>query len=69
MAGIPAVLWRVTEGKALPLTVQLGAACRLCGCRLEVVFQLRDMDAKPERLRCPLCSGHEMRLSRANALA
>jgi hypothetical protein len=68
MAGIPAVLWRVTEGKMLPLTIQLGARCRVCGCTPEVLFQLRDMDVKPEKLRCALCSSDEVRLLNAVAL-
>jgi hypothetical protein len=69
MAGIPAVLWRVTEGKVLPLNIQLGACCRYCACTIDVSFRLTDMEMKPERLRCPLCTGHDMKLLSAKALA
>jgi hypothetical protein len=68
MAGIPAVLWRVTEGKTLPLDIKLAACCRYCGARIDVLFKLANMDTRPERLRCALCTGHDMKLLSAVAV-
>jgi hypothetical protein len=66
--GIPHVLWRCTEGKHLPLNIQLGARCRLCGASIDVSFCLTDMHAKPDQLHCPLCQAHDLRLLHARAL-
>jgi hypothetical protein len=68
MAGIPAVLWRVAEGKVLPLTIHMAASCRYCGAKIDVVFTLRAMEGKPSRLRCPLCSARDMKVLSARAL-
>jgi hypothetical protein len=69
MAMIHACLWRCVENKRLPVAIELAARCRLCGCKLDVVFQLTDMHAKPERLRCPLCQAHDVHLLSAKATA
>jgi hypothetical protein len=69
MAGLPSVLWLCTESKRLPLTIQLGARCRICGTGIEVLFQLRDMDSKPSGLQYPLCASFEVRLLHAKASA
>lgn len=67
--GIPHVLWRCAEGKSLPLNVQLGAVCRYCGAKIDVVFKLSNMESRPERLRCALCTSHDLKLLSAKALA
>jgi Zn finger protein HypA/HybF involved in hydrogenase expression len=67
MAGLPAVLWRCVEGKSLPLNIRLGARCPRCGCSIDVMFRLTTMETKPERMRCPLCRAHDLRLLSARA--
>jgi hypothetical protein len=62
-------VWRCTEDKTLPLTIQLGARCRQCDCSIDVLFRPTDMASKPERVRCPLCGRHEMKLLNAKVLA
>jgi hypothetical protein len=70
MAAIHAVLWRCVENRQLPVTVQLQASCRRCGCAVDVLFRLTDMQLKPARMRCPLCSRRDdMKLLGAKALA
>jgi Zn finger protein HypA/HybF involved in hydrogenase expression len=61
------VLWRCLEGKTLPLSVQLGARCRICGASIDVGFRLVSLASKPERLRCPLCRAHDVHLMSARA--
>jgi Zn finger protein HypA/HybF involved in hydrogenase expression len=63
------VLWRCMENKQLPVQIQLGARCRLCGALIDVMFRLNDMQAKPTRLHCPLCRAHDVHLISAKATA
>jgi hypothetical protein len=69
MATIHACLWRCVENQQLPVQIHLGARCRLCGALIDVMFRLTSMDAKPERLRCPLCRAHDLHLLNARATA
>jgi hypothetical protein len=55
-------------GKQLPLTIELGAVCKACGCRIDTTFALINMDCKPSQLYYSLCAMPNVLLRHARAV-